>query len=427
MSKALLAATALLLAPASTGAERLRGNGLMMSTTDPADPKDPKDIKEKWDKMDDFLGVMFEIACKWKHGKDVNGAAAEAVKNDGANAKAFKTDLQADNVQSLKRACGMIVAKGKKNCRQSCADRWGKDLETRSSCDGKCVRAYDNFDSQCTMKADNLAKVYSMKLNAADARKQCMEGHCERFPTVWLKDNKTDMDAEVTTRCDSYCAAGEIEKRCKTKWVLQVDFITGDIAEECFKNSTSASDCFKGNKTKISTAMDTCQSDGTTTCGTQHTNCTTEGNTSNTFKDAKGFCDDRKKMCKDQVNKKCLADHKADLSEAQANCTKAQDDEVASCEATTLTSRENSTVETCKTDDVPVCKKDCSGLCKVDKMKTCLTNLESKHDPAADFCKDFWTLLHESSEIDPESGQPIVLMSSKANVTSSFYLPDSEA
>ena len=31
----------------------------------------PASIHEKYDKMDEFLKVMFTMACKWKHGKDV--------------------------------------------------------------------------------------------------------------------------------------------------------------------------------------------------------------------------------------------------------------------------------------------------------------------------------------------------------------------
>ena len=35
------------------------------------------EIKAKWDKMDEFLKIMFQIACKWKHGADVRGEARE--------------------------------------------------------------------------------------------------------------------------------------------------------------------------------------------------------------------------------------------------------------------------------------------------------------------------------------------------------------
>ena len=37
-------------------------------------------FEEKWDKMDEFLKVMFTMTCKWKNGKDVSGAAAEKLK-----------------------------------------------------------------------------------------------------------------------------------------------------------------------------------------------------------------------------------------------------------------------------------------------------------------------------------------------------------
>ena len=32
-------------------------------------------LEEKWDKMDDFLEVMFTMACTAKHGKDVGVAS----------------------------------------------------------------------------------------------------------------------------------------------------------------------------------------------------------------------------------------------------------------------------------------------------------------------------------------------------------------
>jgi len=35
------------------------------------------EIKAKWDKMDEFLKIMFQIACKWKHKNDVQGEAKE--------------------------------------------------------------------------------------------------------------------------------------------------------------------------------------------------------------------------------------------------------------------------------------------------------------------------------------------------------------
>lgn len=34
------------------------------------------EITENWDKMDQFLNTMFAMACKWRHDKDVYGAAS---------------------------------------------------------------------------------------------------------------------------------------------------------------------------------------------------------------------------------------------------------------------------------------------------------------------------------------------------------------
>lgn len=69
---------------------------------------------------------------------------------------------------------------------------------------------------------------------------------------------------------------------------------------------------------------------------------------------------------------------------------------------------EEKEVAGCVEKRMPSCDDDCHASCNTDKMNTCLDNLGSTSDATADFCTDFWHLLHESSEIDPETGRPII-------------------
>merc|ERR1719162_879864 len=154
------------------------------------------------------------MACKWKHGKDVNGAAAEKLKNgdiEGADGYAAEVKLtQAGNVKGLKKACGLIIAEHEQTCRAGCATRnsgigFSKIKEQyaegvgvkRDACDDKCVKTYATFESRCSSQADNLEKVYNQKSSVAAAQKQCYEGHCKEFPMVWMKADEKAQNAEV--------------------------------------------------------------------------------------------------------------------------------------------------------------------------------------------------------------------------------------
>lgn len=60
---------------------------------------------------------MFVMACRWKHGKDVNGLAAEKLRDGDIKPDQvldFKKKIQAKNLIGLKESCGKIVAKGKR-------------------------------------------------------------------------------------------------------------------------------------------------------------------------------------------------------------------------------------------------------------------------------------------------------------------------
>jgi len=375
------------------------------------------EIKAKWDKMDDFLEIMFTLACKWKHGKDIHGKAVEygsTAERGGklVNAQqvmAYKEELRAKNVQQLNSACGMIVANGKGKCQRGCAERWGDAMTKRVTCSDKCTTAYANFETSCRTKAANLQKVYAMKVQMAESRETCYEGYCSKIPTAWMKADAAAMSAEVDTQCNNQCSAAAIETRCEQKWQLEVDFLRGSVEQKCHDESIVVS-CFEAEKGKASTAYDTCTSTNKGTCDTQFADCKTKGNVDNTFASAKEFCEKRKTMCTEQVTQQCLDENKGALEAAKSKCEQDAKTGEETCVSDGLTAKETETKEQCKTDLAPKCVDECKKTCQVDKMNQCLTNLADTGDPAEMFCTDFWKLLHDSTEVDPLTGDPIVLL-----------------
>jgi len=400
MQKACALLVALLVAPAA-GASLRR-----------ADPALPKDITEKWDKMDDFLEVMFTMACKWKNGKDVSGLAAEALKKgevEGADGyAAYQKELQAGNVEGLKKSCGLIVSEHKKKCRDGCAARWNAIAGKRDDCDEKCVTVYANFERSCNSKADNLAKVYAQKSAVAAGQKQCYEGHCKEFPQVWMKSDEKGMKAEVDTQCKDRCTDENVKHGCEKKWALEVDFITASVASKCAEES-GVSKCVDKKKTTATADYDKCKSGTKKTCGDAYDECITKSNADKNFKDAKGFCTDRKKMCSGQADKKCLDENKGDLNKAEADCKEEASGDFTTCQDDALKEKEEAAEKACIAKRGPTCKKDCQGKCEVSKMNKCLLMLTTKDDPGKLFCKDFWDMLHSTAEVDPVTGNPIAL------------------
>mmetsp|Transcript_79370 Transcript_79370/g.246154 ORF Transcript_79370/g.246154 Transcript_79370/m.246154 type:complete len:426 (-) Transcript_79370:49-1326(-) len=398
------------------GAALLRHAGTAARTAvEEGDVAANSSIQEKWDKMDDFVGIMFKLACQWKHGKDVNGLAAEKLENgeiDRTEVVDFKAKTQAENVQYLKGACGRIVAKGQGKCRQGCAGRWGNAKGKRAECDLKCVTAYSTFESNCKTKADDLKMVYEAKLSAAAARKQCHEGHCAQIQTVWMKESEAEMQREATAQCGNLCTADKVKLACQRKWLLEVDFLRPGIKSACFAEG-QAKVCFDGEKATASTAHGQCASTGKGSCDSQYTTCKQQGKTDATFKDAQAFCDNRKKMCEAQVTQQCHEEHQKALEAAKDKCEKADAQALDTCVASKLDAKETAEKSKCESERTTACPKDCLAKCNVAALSKCLGNLKSSHDEAEMFCEDFWRLLHESSEVDPVTGDPIVLMAMK--------------
>lgn len=424
----LLAAAGLLLAPVAQGS-RLRPSSqnstgvqslvsVKREEPDPAaDIPTPKEIHEKWDKMDDFLEVMFVMACKWKHGKEVHDKAAHAYKDGqikGNELEAFKKQTQAQNLVELKAACGNIVARGKGKCRQSCADRWGTAMEDRARCDKKCVDSYASFERDCTGKADSLELVYEMRLKAAAARKTCHEGFCKEFPSVWLK-KKEDMKTEADARCEDYCKEDKLKMRCENKWTLEYDGHKIGIESKCHESSKEVQKCFDDKSKTAGTEEETCQTEGKGKCETEETKCKTDGEADKNAK-AEEFCKERNSMCLEQVTDRCLKEHKESLETAKKECEDEDKEAIDKCVTDEMETKEKESKDECEKDKKESCPKDCGKKCDTEKLADCLEGLESENDAAEMFCTDFWKLLHSSSQVDPESGEPIVLLG-PANAT----------
>jgi len=122
------------------------------------------------------------------------------------------------------------------------------------------------------------------------------------------------------------------------------------------------------------------------------------------------FCDERKKMCEAQVVSDCEEKHQKALAAAKNECESADTQSFETCVATNLSEKEKAEKAKCTTEKTASCPKDCLAACDVPALSTCLGNLQSDHDEAEMFCNDFWRMLRDSSEVDPATGDPVVLL-----------------
>jgi hypothetical protein len=368
----------------------------------------PAAIHEKWDKMDEFLKVMFTMACKWKHGKDVSGLAAEKMRDGDLTTadevRDFKKQMQQEHIEAIPETCGKLVASGQGRCRQGCSDRWNAVHDERQKCHDKCITVYTRFESECKAKAEELEKVYDQKRKAADARDRCYEGFCAAFPTVWMKGDAAAMEEERGKNCEGQCTEEAISLSCRQAWQLKADFVAHDVTSACFEEG-KVKECYDEKKTAASDTQESCSSDGKAKCEEDFTSCMEKGDSQ-----GKDFCTERKKMCEPQVVEACLKEHKEALDAAQTECEAGDKEALDKCKADKMLEKEQEEEEKCIAERTPACPEDCAKKCPVDKLDGCLKDLETDYDPAHNFCEDFWTLLHESSEVDPVTGNPIVLL-----------------
>jgi len=165
--------------------------------------KNPE-IDKKWGAMDDVFGIMFTIACRAKHSKDVSGEA-KAILKAGAVGETYDWDdyleemkkIQKANIGDFKQSCGQIPAKGLPKCRGGCQDSHGDNFATRSQCDAKCVKKYRDFESECEGKAEMLGNVYDVELGKLNSYQSCAALHCPDYPVT----DGDDCDVEALDGC----------------------------------------------------------------------------------------------------------------------------------------------------------------------------------------------------------------------------------
>jgi len=270
------------------------------------------------------------------------------------------------------------------------------------------VTVYTNFEKSCMSKADNLEKVYAQKNSKAAGQKQCYEGLCKEFPMVWMKADEKAMKEEVETQCESRCTDDNVKAGCQKKWALEVDFMHSDVASACAEKS-GVSKCFDKKKEATSADYDKCKADSKASCDKDFSDCSAKAKDQD--KNAQGFCDERKKLCQKQADEKCLDENKAALGQAKRQCEKEASSSFDKCKDDALGKKQEAAMKECIAERGPKCKGDCKGKCQVEKMNKCLLMHKNDGDPGQMFCKDFWNLLHSSSEVDPITGNPIVLLS----------------
>merc|ERR1740138_507014 len=200
-------------------------------------------------------------------------------------------------------------------------------------------------------KADNPKKVFAQKSAKAASQKQCYEGHCKEFPMVWMKADEAAMKKEVETQCKDMCTDDNVKAGCQKQWALEVDMITATVASECAEKS-GMKKCFDKEKETVSADYKKCKSKMESDCGKAYDECKTKGKVDKTFKDAKAFCDDRKKMCEKQGNENCISDNKKGLDKAEGKCKEKE-----------LDKQEKDAEKKCIAETGPKCKGECKGKC----------------------------------------------------------------
>lgn len=374
--------------------------------------------EKKWNAMDDFLEIMFTIACRWKHDKDVHGLASHKLKKAAEEGKtattaehnAFLKSIHAKNVKELEMACGKVDAVGMKKCRQGCQDRHHDQMEDRDKCDTACEKSYKKFESTCKSKADDLNTIYDMEMTTLAAKQGCLKDHCEKFPTVYTKEKGDAQKKEVDERCEKYCTEDNVKVRCEQKFALESDMMQADIKAKCNEKHGSTSDCLGEKKEDLKAEDEKCTGDKEK-CASQHDECMGAGEADQ----VQATCDARKKMCEEQVTEACLKKFKAGLEAATEACGDETAEATEKCEEETMKEKEEEEVKSCVEGGVPKCDKDCHKKCDVEGMNTCLDALApGDQDPTNDFCNAFWGFIRDSSQIDPVTGDPIALLSPSA-------------
>jgi len=230
---------------------------------------------------------------------------------------------------------------------------------------------------------------------------ECYTAFCNEFPSVWVKNSEENMNISMDASCNQLCTTKSVKNGCDQKWAAEVSSKTLDIALACNENNSVAlKQCFDESNTESTTKYTDCKTNTNTTCTNAFNNCTVEATNASTE-----FCHERKKVCEDQSNSKCLSENKESLDAGKANCTQVNHNAVALCKTEGLNTTMTNDMNSCMNTRMPACQTGCHDKCKVYEMNQCLAQ-GKQGDFGVQFCEDFWLMLHASSEVDQVTGDP---------------------
>lgn len=137
-------------------------------------------------------------------------------------------------------------------------------------------------------------------------------------------------------------------------------------------------------------------------------------------KHCKGYCKDDavKNRCTQKFNN---VEYDTAFVKAKSECSKdkdkVKDKKVSECADKKVKKKLEEYLGKCKDKEGgDGCKDLCKERCDVSKVDSCNSNAEGSDDVTKSFCTDFWSLMHKSSEVDPTTGAPIVLLSKPSQV-----------
>jgi len=120
------------------------------------------------------------------------------------------------------------------------------------------------------------------------------------------------------------------------------------------------------------------------------------------------FCDERKEMCKEQVQGKCSKQHEAELKEASKGCKSDYDSAMKECIDDATEKRKEEDVQKCIDETEPTCQDDCQEACNLEDLQSCQDDLTALSSGVTEgFCEQFWQWIYDSEEVNPRTGDAL--------------------
>jgi len=382
----------------------------------PEDTSDATEAKLKWIKKAGKVNkALFSIACRFKHKTDIRGLAESRMRAEGWEAEEFQdfiSDVQKENVETMKESCGLISADSWKRCREGCSNRWhakegtNKFTAEKETCIGLCEKKHKDWKVDCEGQSENLKNLYTVHQTDALKGSSCQNLHCRRFPDILTGETKEDMEKTRDENCGKECTPERITRKCKQKYLMEKDFKLMDFEDECHQEKkVDLETCQKELEGKVSTDHTQCESDLKATCGSQYDECVGKGD-----QGREAFCSSRQNLCEEQVTAECLGKHKKALEEGADTCVDTFDTDKKACVKERITKDETESLKKCEENDGPECDTTCKEKCNVDDLQSCLGELASTAGATDAFCNNLWDWLYASEEVNPKTGDPAPLL-----------------